>query len=268
MADKIPLKAGPTGAEQFVSGDTIPASIIGASVITPAQITSDQDNYSPTGFAGSTIVRLSADSGIRAITGFSATSISDGNDKTIINVGSYPIYFPADHPDSSSSNRINFDRDFFLFPKQSVKIIYDSTLSKWNILGDDYSLKRVFFLEYLASSITTGDHAFFSFGALNSGAFASIASPASGLPYAHSFYTASLSTGGAYILPTKVSPYTPGLYGNGYFTAGFWFYIPTLSDGTNTFTTELQITNAPASSSLTPNNTMGVRYTHGTNSGE
>ncbi len=44
--------------------------------------------------------------------------------------------------------------------------------------------------------------------------------------------------------------------------------IPAVSDGTETFTVELQITGTPNSSSLEPNNTIGIRYSHGINSGK
>jgi hypothetical protein len=60
----------------------------GPSIISPSQITADQDNYAPTGWASAQIVRLDGDSSIRTITSMSAGY--SGETKQIVNVGSYP----------------------------------------------------------------------------------------------------------------------------------------------------------------------------------
>ena len=61
MATESMIKAGGGASdfEQFGATDTIPAGNLPAkSVISPAQITADQDDYAPTGWADADVVRL------------------------------------------------------------------------------------------------------------------------------------------------------------------------------------------------------------------
>ena len=73
MAERKLLKCDSAGIQEFSATDTVPASVMPSpAVISPSQITSDQDNYSPTGWADADVVRLDFDTGGRAITGFAA----------------------------------------------------------------------------------------------------------------------------------------------------------------------------------------------------
>ena len=101
------------------------------STITPSQITSDQDNYNPTGFDTARIIRISGDNGIRAITGFAAQD--NGEEKLLINVGSYTIYLPGEHPDATAANRFISGLDCMIYPREYVTIIYDGISSRWRI---------------------------------------------------------------------------------------------------------------------------------------
>lgn len=239
----------------------------GASVISPAQITSDQDNYSPTGWASATHVRISGDNGIRAITSFSATSISDGHEKTLINVGSYPIYFPGEHPDGTAANRVSVDVDVLLFPRESVKIVYDSTSSRWRLNASrNWIIGRALFYFASASTVTAGDFhqlAFLSIGTGSNG----VAVATSLVPAYFQLSTASSATAG-YVMYFAKNLATFSFFSSAHIWADFFFHIPTLSDGTNTFTVCTQITSTPTSTSETANNTVGIRYGSAVNSGK
>lgn len=107
--------------------DWIAPTGTGANIISPTQLTSDQDDWNPTGFGDATVVRVSGDNGIRAITSMAAQT--DGEEKKIINVGSYPIYFPAQHADRTAANRIIASSDIILMPNKSITFYYDGTQS-------------------------------------------------------------------------------------------------------------------------------------------
>ncbi|MCS6930571.1 MAG: hypothetical protein NZM43_13870, partial [Saprospiraceae bacterium] len=104
----------------------------GPSVITPAQITSTQNNYNPTGWSTATLVRLSGNSSFQYITGFAAGT--SGEIKTLTNVGSFCLYLAPEHSNSSAANRIAYQEEVILWPGSSCQIIYDGDASRWRIL--------------------------------------------------------------------------------------------------------------------------------------
>lgn len=256
-----------SGVLSVLTADQLRADM-GGNVISPAQITADQDNYAPTGFSDAIIIRLSGDSGFRAITGLSATSIFDGEEKTVVNVGSYPLYFPGEHPDSTAANRFDLPKDFMLFPKQSIKITYDSTASRWRITGEQAqdTIGRVLYYAASMASTTAGDHSVLGFSAIGTGTVTQSAA-ASGYPGFFSLSTVTSATSGYSLYFTKNStPYA--YYSKAHIWADFLLSIPTLSDGTNTFTIAAQITASVSGTSETGNSTVGIRYGSAVNSGK
>lgn len=238
-------------------------------VITPSQITGDQDDYSPTGWADADVVRLSGDNGIRAITGLAAGL--NGELKALVNVGGYPIYFPMDHPDSTAANRITgCGKDFLLMPGAAVRALCDGTSSRWRFLDPAaavnlYEGKGVSY-SASAASVSSGDWGDLNFtvvgSATNTGTAAS-----SGYPASWQFSTGTSSSSGytAYFTRVVVSF---SLFGDAHLSTSTLLSIPTLSDGTETFTVQTAIMNTPQGSTLAQNNQIGIRYTHGTNSGK
>ena len=131
-----------------------------SSTISPAQLTSDQDNYNPTGFGTASHVRLSSDNGMRAITSFVAPSaVTDSYEKVLENIGSYMIYIPGEAPDGSAQNRVAVGYDYKIFPGKSAKIHYDMTSSRWRILSDyAEGVNETIAFRNSAASVTAGDH--------------------------------------------------------------------------------------------------------------
>ena len=239
----------------------------GASVITPSQITSDKNDYAPTGWAEATHVRISGDNGIRAITSFSASSISDGHEKRIINVGDYPIYFPGEHPSGTAANRIKSPVDFILFPNEFIILIYDSTRSIWmvcpmNIINNG---KSIYYYAPVGST-TAGDWSIITMTSIGTGTNTTI-SASNGIPAAWQLSTASSSSNGFIIYILKnVQTFT--YFSNAHIWCECLLSIPTLSDGSQTFSISVQITTNITSTSESPNNTIGIRYSNGVNSGK
>jgi hypothetical protein len=268
MAEVKPLKAGATGIETFGATDTLPATALPApSVISPAQITSDQDDYNPTGFSTANFVRLSGDSSIRAITGLNAGY--DGEQKIFANVGDYPIYFPGEHPDSTAANRIYAGEDLFLFPKTLMRGIYDGTLDRWVLMPDNPNTNTAKRLQYLFSpgSVSTGDWGDVSFSVISTGTTsASAASVAAVSLPAVSLSTATSSTSGAYAFFAK-SINTIGGFSKQHIVCSSLISLEDLSTSGERFLCGIQISAGITSSSFAPNNTVGIRYSDNVNSG-
>lgn len=235
--------------------------------LTPAQITSDQDNYSPTGIGAAGVVRISGDNGIRAITGIT-DSIAGALEKTLINIGSYPIYLPMDHPDSDAAHRFTgHSGDFILHPGQSCKILYDLTNFMWRIIGDvNHQSKKAVIYSLSAGSNVVGDNSIMGLLAISSGFILSTVASTT-IPASWELSTQATTTGGGELYFTKsMTQFTA--FASAHIYAEAYLTVPTVSDGTNTYTSELQITASPTSGNLENNNMFGIRYSHGINSGK
>ena len=98
---------------------------------TPAQITSNQNNYNPGG--KSYFQRWSTDAS-RDITGLTFTAAQvDGQVHVIINVGSTDIVLKNESASSTAANRFknSTGADITLTANQSADLIYDGTASRW-----------------------------------------------------------------------------------------------------------------------------------------
>lgn len=101
-------------------------------VISPAQITADQDNYNPTGLSGAVRLRLSSDAS-RSITGLQGGST--GRRITIANVGSNNITLVDEGGTSTALNRFALLADLVLTPDSMCELSYDSTNQRWRLIG-------------------------------------------------------------------------------------------------------------------------------------
>lgn len=239
------------------------------STISPSQLTSDQDNYHPTGMGNATYVRISGDNGVRAITGIE-DSTAGVLEKIIFNIGSYPIYFPMDHPDSDAAHRFTGNSgDFILHPGMCVKIWYDLTSTKWRIMGEtDIESKKALVYRYFAGSVTQGDFGAIGFSAFNTGAGHAATASTSTVPAADGMSTGTTNAGVVYAYYHRNLPITWTGFGSAHLTADCIISIPTLSTGSERFTVEFRYTKTPASSGVTANNSFGIRYCDNVNSGK
>jgi hypothetical protein len=99
--------------------------------ISPAQITSSQNNYDPTGLSGASVVRLTSDAA-RDITGLAGGS--DGRVLVLVNVGSFNITLKDASGSSSAANQFALYADKVIAPDTGVVLQYDSTSTKWRII--------------------------------------------------------------------------------------------------------------------------------------
>lgn len=118
---------GVTGATTFAS------SCYYTSVITPAAITSNQNNYNPTGMDTAHTVRLSSDAA-RTITGINAGT--SGRKIVLQNVGSFTISLSVESASSTAANRIlGFGTSVDIPSNTSLSLDYDATSSRWRLVG-------------------------------------------------------------------------------------------------------------------------------------
>jgi len=102
---------------------------------TPAQITSNQNDYPTTGYD---TLRLSTDAS-RDITGF-ANPLS-GKPLIIMNVGSFNIVLKNQNASSSGANRMilgNAGTDVTILPNDCVTLLYDSTTTRWRLISKSF----------------------------------------------------------------------------------------------------------------------------------
>jgi hypothetical protein len=100
--------------------------------ISPSQLTSDQNNWNPTGLSTAGVIRVSGDSSFRSITGIA--NGADGRVLQIVNVGSNSLFLVNQSTSSSAANRFDLGGyDIPLFPSDAVIMQYDETSSRWRI---------------------------------------------------------------------------------------------------------------------------------------
>jgi len=113
---------------------TLQGSEVLSGVITPTQITGDQNDYAPTDILTARILRVSTDAS-RNITGL--TNVTNGNVLTIWNVGAFDVVLV--HASGSSTAAMQFAcpgaANVTLSPNDSVDLWYDATTARWRVQG-------------------------------------------------------------------------------------------------------------------------------------
>lgn len=266
--------AGDAAAGKFLKADGTWATAGGGSspnVISPAQITADQDNYNPSGWADATVVRLNLSADGWAITGFDPET--DGEEKTLLNVTGRYAYIPSEHPDSTAAWRVVGESDHILEPFGSIRIVYDNTSSRWRITYNTFNPaavwltgKGLYFFQ-MPGSTNQSDHPFLGLSMSGTGADNQNDVPTTALPAAWGILTGSTATGVATMYLIKNALATTA-FGSAHLAAWAWVYIPTLSTSAQRFTTQLSITASANGTTLAVNNSVGIRHSDNVNSGK
>lgn len=139
-SDAFKLKVSPDGSsfvealaiDQASGNLTLPRALSLSGAISPGQITSDQNDYAPSGFSAAGILRISTDA-MRQITGLAGGS--SGRRVHVLNVGAFAAVLKNDNAASAAANRFDFGSDLMLAPKQAASLIYDGTTSRWRHTG-------------------------------------------------------------------------------------------------------------------------------------
>ncbi len=259
------LPVGTDGKIIYADASTSTGLRWGAATISPSQITADQDNYNPTGWAGSQLVRISGDNGIRAITSLAATF--DGDRKAIMNIGGYNLYLPSGHPDGTSGNRILGGKDYQVPPNSTIDIIYDATSSGWRVAGVPEGIwsERCQPYVFTPGSTTAADWGYIAFS--TSSGTLGFSNGTSSMPSAAIIGTGTTTTGAAVFgMPKTIT--NASMFGSAHLFVEMFVSTPSLSDGTNAFSINAGLFSSATSTNLDANNTCGIRYTHSINAGD
>ena len=150
------LRADGTWAAPPAGGtvDTLPEDINLSGMITPAQITANQNDYNPTSWNVSAIMRLSSDAS-RDITGLTKTTT--GRLALLINEGTNPIVLKNDNASSSATNRFKFGygQDIVLRPEKCILLWHDATDDRWRHIGGNVNLKEEMVAQWYQSATKT-----------------------------------------------------------------------------------------------------------------
>jgi hypothetical protein len=101
-----------------------------SSDFTPANITTDQNDYAPSNNQNAFYWRLTATTPVN-ITGITPGAASDGRTIVIHNVGSNNITLKNQNVSSTSTNRFLLGADVTIAADQSITLIYDQVSSRW-----------------------------------------------------------------------------------------------------------------------------------------
>lgn len=99
--------------------------------ISPTALSANTDNWAPTGFSTASTIRISSNAAWN-LTGIAAGT--DGRTILLHNVGAFTITL-KDDVTSTAANRFQLSADYALAADQSVMLEYDSTSSRWRVLG-------------------------------------------------------------------------------------------------------------------------------------
>lgn len=231
-------------------------------IISPSQITSDQNDYNPTGFSAADIVRISTNA-LRLITGFVAPSNSKS--KQLCNIGTESIVITAQDPSSSAANRLEARRDIVIAPNASIIIWYDSVSSRWRLQGQDEDRlsfnKQIETVFRPVDAINIGNSNEYNTNS-GSGGTTLVLAPSSTIPVSQRVSTGTTSSGIGNVL-LRYS------FANSNFPIFFRGRIITpsaLSDGTNTYTLIVGLIHNSFGVNATPRGAY-LKYSHSVNSG-
>ncbi len=136
-------------------GLTNNGALVPGGIISPTSLSTDQNDYAPTNFATNTLVRLAATAPV-TITGLSATGVTSGTVKILLNTTAFPVNLIPESSLSTAANRFSFpgSGDIMLDRSEAIIVYYDGTDSRWKRVccGDtryrDYDpTKRALILE-------------------------------------------------------------------------------------------------------------------------
>lgn len=129
----VVLASVTTTGDVAVGGNiTVAGTLSLTGAISPSQITSTQNDYSPPGLTAASTLRLNTDAS-RSITGLAGGA--DGRILTIVNVGTTPLVLTNQDAGSTAANRFLLKSDTTLALDQSVTLRYDGTTARWRPLS-------------------------------------------------------------------------------------------------------------------------------------
>lgn len=126
----LAASCSPLPAQNTLAGNlTVQQTVKLTGAASPSQLTSNVDDYAPTGFATAAVLRLQSDVP-RTITGLAGGAA--GRMVWLTNVGAQTLSLATESASSAAANRFAFGASSFdLVAGGSISIWYDTTSSRW-----------------------------------------------------------------------------------------------------------------------------------------
>ena len=102
-----------------------------SAIISPAQITANQNDYSPNGLATANVLRISSDAA-RNVTGLGA--VAGGGLLLLLNVGAFGITLVNESASSTAVNRFAIGADATIAAGRGTHLWYDAASSRWRMI--------------------------------------------------------------------------------------------------------------------------------------
>jgi hypothetical protein len=118
--------------DQTTGNLALPRGLILTGVISPPQITANQNDYNPTGLATASVLQLSSDAS-RTITGLAGGA--EGRVVSLINIGGQPIVLADESTSSTAANRLTLGANLSVAAKQAAMLRYDGTATRWRLIA-------------------------------------------------------------------------------------------------------------------------------------
>jgi DNA-binding CsgD family transcriptional regulator len=114
--------------DQSSGNAALPRGFALTGVISPSQITSNQNDYNPTGIASASVLNLSSDA-LRSVSGLAGGA--EGRVIALVNTGSQIISLLNESASSTAANRFALGSDLAIGAKQATILRYDGTAARW-----------------------------------------------------------------------------------------------------------------------------------------
>jgi hypothetical protein len=139
-SDAFKLKVSADGSawvEAFTIDQTtgnlaLPRGLALTGIISPPQITANQNDYNATGTATASVLQLSSDAS-RNITGLAGGA--EGRVVSLVNIGSQPIVLADESTSSSAANRFALGANLTVAAKQAAMLRYDGAAARWRLIA-------------------------------------------------------------------------------------------------------------------------------------
>ncbi len=114
--------------DQSSGNAALPRGFALTGVISPSQITSNQNDYNPTGLVSAAVLNLSSDAS-RSVSGLAGGA--EGRVIALVNTGSQVISLLNESASSTAANRFALGNDLAIGAKQAAILRYDGTAARW-----------------------------------------------------------------------------------------------------------------------------------------
>ena len=118
--------------DQSSGNAALPRGLSLTGVISPSQITANQNDYNPSGLGAVSVLNLSSDT-LRSMSGLAGGA--EGRVIALINTGSQIISLLNESASSTAANRFALGTDLTIAGKQAALLRYDGTAARWRAMS-------------------------------------------------------------------------------------------------------------------------------------